>query len=48
MSKNAYISLYQNFGVQYAGVVSLLRAVLKVNLKTVREDTLMHDLKELG
>ena len=32
----------------YAGVISLLRAVLKINLKTVRQDTLSSDLKELG
>ncbi|KAB7504816.1 COMM domain-containing protein 5 [Armadillidium nasatum] len=34
--------------IAYSGVVSLLRAVLKINMKTVRESTLQKDLIGLG
>ncbi|KAK4315885.1 hypothetical protein Pmani_012909 [Petrolisthes manimaculis] len=34
--------------VQYAGVVSLLRAALRVNTHTVRQDTFINDLTNLG
>ncbi|RXG51298.1 COMM domain-containing protein 5 [Armadillidium vulgare] len=34
--------------IVYSGVVSLLRAVLKINMKTVRESTLQKDLIGLG
>lgn len=40
--------LPQNVCVQYTGVVSLLKAVLRLSTVTTRQDTLVADLTALG